>query len=92
LTARRQPQVPFVATALRLTEQRYFHVRKMLLRENNVRRSAAEMRFPLAAEIESISIFPLAVAVTTIHFLLFVFLRSITSGIAQSIDQINEAQ
>jgi hypothetical protein len=88
LTARRQPQVPFVATALRLTAQRYFHVRKMLLRENNVRRSAAEMRFRLAAEIESISIFPLAVAVTTIHFLLFVF----PSGMAQSIDQINEAQ
>ena len=91
MTARRQPQVPFVATALRLTA-RYFHVKKMLLRENNVRRSAAEMRFPLAAEIESISIFPFAVAVTTTLFLLFMFLRSITTGIAQSIDQINEAQ
>ena len=64
----------------------------MLLRESNVRRSAAEMRFPLAAEIESISIFPFAVAVTTTLFLLFMFLLSITSEIAQSIDQINEAQ
>ena len=64
----------------------------MLLRENNVRRSAAEMRFPLAADIESISIFPFAVAVTTTLFLLFMFLRSITTGIAQSIYQINEAQ
>ena len=64
----------------------------MFLRENNVRRSAAEMRFPFAAEIESISIFPFAVAVTTTLFLLFMFLRSITSEIAQSIDQINEAQ
>ena len=50
------------------------------------------MRFPLAAEIESISIFPFAVAVTTTLFLLFMFLRSITSEIAQSIDQINETQ
>ena len=64
----------------------------MLLRDNNVRRSAAGIRFPLAAEIESISIFPLAVAVTTTLFLLFVFLHSITTEIAQSIDEINEAQ
>ena len=64
----------------------------MFLRENNVCRSAAEMRFPLAAEIESISIFPFAVVVTTTLFLLFMFLRSITSEIAHLIDQINEEQ